>query len=1165
MSNTQSISTSRLRSILGEDDDTSTKKDVQSGSLMDQLSQDENFKVISRYMDDRFGMTTDQYDKQEIIDSYVNNMRKFNFGQSLVTVGELSYLNKGDEQALARRRKLAGDAYNLFDSLDGAFSEGRTVGEKADAVFDYARALVVDPVNILSLGIGKLAASGATKAASQVAKRAAQEAAESATKKLGKKSLSKKAQEKIAQEARIAYAQKVVNDTGYKTALNKALNKEVVATASVDSAAGIGIEALNQKARMKAGVQEEYDPVALLFSGVGGIGGGGLAFTLNKLRGTSKIPLYSTLISKSEQVTLAARQANMEEAARLIDVAKSVDELDIKVVEDGALRLSSFADKWAEITREGLQIRLDNKEIDQNMFDVEHDLALLRYFINGDPKNDLKANVKIKGLGEILTDAGVQRWSARSADDRFNLYLGEVIEKLDKKTLDDIQKSFDTIFEYALDDELSTISFKDFMKAFSSKTREAGQTLQISKQLNAIFAAAGKQSGDITNEKLVDVVLDPAKKGIYKTITEKSAPFQKNFIKYLVMHPGTTALNVKGWVQASGMQSYSDMLKAGLYGLADVIFDGKDSAVSYRNKAKQLMSLQGQKARNILDPYMTYEAAMDYLTFRPEARKELFRYINGGVEVDDVLKELQLNPGEKLTETSFEKITRNLQTLYGVKAQDLLTKTQEFMYSLDKQIRLEYDMTLNEFMDQDNVWEYLSDPASDAYQKFLKIETTAVTEALDNTFSRSFTNVAQARKGDPVAILAGIIEETRKIPVIGAIAPFGQFFNNTLAFTFKHSGATMFYRKAAGIEQDPYESLARMAAGWSALALVTIKERKNLDENLAWHEERQSDGQVVSRQYDFPYSHFKILGRAAAHKIRDGDVPQDLKQVVKEQVGIQGFIRNLGTQGRVLSDLGTSILDLDGTAAGENGMKLLGEAMGMYASGFTRVADPANQIIAMARGEDYVYADKKQGIKEFNNALRYTDEIFDIMTLGALKENAVEKKIATQEDTPAVPIGRILGYRAIEAPSTIEKLFNDVGRSQWKTNLYSIPEATNVINDYIFPYLEMWADTVVKNNWDERTLADKEKILKDVLVAAKKDVREVLRVSEKDEPRKAELIFSITNKNIKKSKLRRYLESFGTSEKNLWELDPPQLELILSFLDDEGFRDRMLKEESGLR
>ena len=110
------------------------EKEAPSGSLMAQLSQDENFEVISRYMDDRFGMTTDQYDKQEIIDSYVNNMRKFNFGQSLVTVGELSYLNKGDAQALTRRRTLDGDAYNLSDSLAGAFSEGTTVVAKAQPV-----------------------------------------------------------------------------------------------------------------------------------------------------------------------------------------------------------------------------------------------------------------------------------------------------------------------------------------------------------------------------------------------------------------------------------------------------------------------------------------------------------------------------------------------------------------------------------------------------------------------------------------------------------------------------------------------------------------------------------------------------------------------------------------------------------------------------------------------------------------------------------------------------------------------------------------------------------------------------------------------------------------------------------------------------------------------
>ena len=237
------ISQSEYDALFTEDD---------SGSLRDQLSRQDNYKKIQAYMEDRFSMTEQDYEKDEIIDSFVNNMRKFNFGQSVVTVTELSYLNKGDGPSLAKRRKIAGDAYNVFDSLDGAFSKDRTLGEKADAVGDYARALIVDPVNILSLGVGKLFASGATKAATQIAKKAAIEAAEAASKSLGVKAVSKKGQEKIAQQARKAYTKKILEDTSYKNAANKALQKEVIYSAGFDAAAGVGLEAMNQKARMKA-------------------------------------------------------------------------------------------------------------------------------------------------------------------------------------------------------------------------------------------------------------------------------------------------------------------------------------------------------------------------------------------------------------------------------------------------------------------------------------------------------------------------------------------------------------------------------------------------------------------------------------------------------------------------------------------------------------------------------------------------------------------------------------------------------------------------------------------------------------------------------------------------------------------------------------------------
>ena len=1138
-----------------------------SGSLRDQLSREDNYKKIQAYMEDRHSMTEDDYDKDEIIDSFVNNMRKFNFGQSLVTVNELSYLNKGDGEVLEKRRKIAGDAYNVFDSLDGAFSKDRTLGEKADAVYDYARALIVDPVNILSLGVGKVFASGATRAAAKIAQASAVQAAEAATKSLGAKALSKKGQEEVAKQARKAYTKKIMEDAAYKKASNKALRKEVVSSALSDAVAGVGIEAMNQKARMKADTMQEYDPLALFLSGAGGITGGGLSFALNKSRGMSKIPLYSQLIDRSEQVVLAARQAEMDEAARVFDAAKAVEDIDIKVVQDGATKLSSFAEQWAEITAEGLDLKLANKELDKDTYDAAFDYNLVRYFYMGDGKT-------VGGLKDILYQAGVKQWSKRGKNDRFNLYLNEIYEKLDNSTKEVIQKSYDDIFSNAIDSEFKTLSVEQFLKRMSEESKGAGRTLSLSKQLNASLDAPtkaglkGKNAKDLTSEQVVDIILDSHQKGKWENSKEYVSNFQKNFIKYLVMHPGTTALNIKGWTQASTMQSFSDMIQATLYGggsfIADVV-GSKTTANTYRNKAKQLVSLQVQKFRNLLDPYSTYEAAMDYLTFRPEARTELFRYIYGGIEVDNVLKELKLNPGEKLSESKFEKLTDALQTLYGVKAQDFLSKTQEFMYALDKQVRLEYDMSLREFMEQDNVWEYLSDPASDSYEKFLKIETTAVTDALDNSFSRSFSDVKQEKRGDPVAIFAGAVESMRSIPIVGALAPFGQFFNNTLAFTARHTGMTMLYRGVIGKEQHLLEGISRAAAGYTALGAIAYKEMDNLEKGLAWHEERQSDGQIVSRQYDFPYSHFKIAGRIAAHVVRDGKVPEDLKAVFAQQVGVQGFVRNLGDSGKIISDLTDSIVQLDGTRAGEHLGKFLGSSFAMYASGFTRFADPFNQAVGLSRGEDYVYSDKKQGSKAWNDSVRYVDQIFD--ALGGAEKigvSRVEKKFATQEDSPSAPIGRIVGFRAVDAPSTIEKLFNDVGRSNWKTGIYSEPEAVNVINDYIFPYLELWADTLVANDWDSLNLQQKESTLNRALTEAKKDVKEVLKYSDKDEPRKAGVIFDITNSGVKKEKLREYYESFGTSENNLWELDTPQLELLLSFIEDEPFREKLLDKRTGL-
>ena len=68
---------------------------------------------------------------------------------------------------------------------------------------------------------------------------------------------------------------------------------------------------------------------------------------------------------------------------------------------------------------------------------------------------------------------------------------------------------------------------------------------------------------------------------------------------------------------------------------------------------------------------------------------------------------------------------------------------------------------------------------------------------------------------------------------------------------------------------------------------------ENLNNGLAWHEERNSDGKVVSRLYDFPLSFWKMIGRMGAHIIRDGEVPVDLLKEGRDTFTLDAVTRSL--------------------------------------------------------------------------------------------------------------------------------------------------------------------------------------------------------------------------------------------------------------------------------
>ena len=85
-----------------------------------------------------------------------HHMRSFE-NPSLELTGQIDYLRKADEE----QRKQFLNAYHIYNKLPGFLSKGG--GDTLSALGDYAYYNVVDPINLVGLGVGALAAKTAAK------------------------------------------------------------------------------------------------------------------------------------------------------------------------------------------------------------------------------------------------------------------------------------------------------------------------------------------------------------------------------------------------------------------------------------------------------------------------------------------------------------------------------------------------------------------------------------------------------------------------------------------------------------------------------------------------------------------------------------------------------------------------------------------------------------------------------------------------------------------------------------------------------------------------------------------------------------------------------------------------------------------------------------------
>ena len=178
-------------------------------------------------------------DAEEAFETWQEYQRSFAGGQSVTTANEVVF---GLSASKDTQRKL-GAGYMLFESMGNAFTGNGTLSEMADAIWDYTKNAIHDPMTLGAFGIGKILSWGATK-----------------TNGL------------MLRNAMMAQFQNYLRSGMTKTAARKAVATTVAKAAPVtiaDAAINMGVDVGYQMQLIDTNVQEDYSKAQTALAAAG--------------------------------------------------------------------------------------------------------------------------------------------------------------------------------------------------------------------------------------------------------------------------------------------------------------------------------------------------------------------------------------------------------------------------------------------------------------------------------------------------------------------------------------------------------------------------------------------------------------------------------------------------------------------------------------------------------------------------------------------------------------------------------------------------------------------------------------------------------------------------------------------------------------------------------
>jgi hypothetical protein len=1093
------------------------------------LTKDEFYRPIEDYMSDRFGAHMKEYDRNEVVEMFTNNMRGFAGGNSVRSINEITYLNElgEDEERLAK----VGKAYELYDNMQGLFGD-TTKGEKVEVVWDFAKSAIVDPVNILSLGVGKVITGTGFKAGSRIAYIAAKQAYQ---KKLAQGATAEVANT-TAQRVFRAQAARATTETNKRIAQRQAVEaaatttlqrmttgvalKQAAAVGTFEAAVAAGTDYLWQDAMLRTKVQEEYSTFQTGLSAVVGLVAGGLAGATSNIGTGAAKTVAPTALKTSTKGSNA--------------IAKLV-------VQTPTGTPSPPAGNWLADIAKGKELQDQDTE----------------FFVTMLLGNDEKG---LKGLAQILAEDGYA-WVRRTPDDKVSNWVGDIIKRSDpqdaKKFLDDFSR------ETGIDMvEGKTLTIDQFADTFKRKMSDSGKVLNAASQAAKVL---GRNANSVTADEYAQFVLGgglplPASSGTNamakvgkaagNLINRDLPDFQNNIIRLMVSNLSTTALNVTGYSAATALNSASDVVRAALLGGKAGVYMVYNPTEAKRLgiDALSILRNQKQKALNTLDVNTTYDTFLKYSQVRPDALRGLTAVLPGGVESLEKLAK-NFDPDKPLMSLRMDQAVDYVQRINLVSAQDGYTKSIEFLTQMDGLLRRSkedggFGMSWNQFFSRPDHHALMIS------ERFVNLEAKAVNETLRAVFSKSY-------KGkDFIGEVAGIIEDARNLPGIGLLVPFGRFFNNTVAMTYNMTAIGPLL--ARPFKEDPEkmtsELFARGVVSWTLIGTLAAREMEFIDKGLGWSEEIDDDtGDVIDERYEFPYGAYKAIARLVAHQYRGEEIPAELIEQMGDQF-IGQLTRQLGEAGGGVSEIAKSLLSDEGPELSKILMDSLGAVASQGISGMTRPLEPINVAVGLARDEEFFVPDRKQGTKWLNNSLRYMDQMVAVVR----GENWMPEMQSAAEGKPRVQASRLVSTTRASELTNTERVMNIIGRPAYKASMASQSEAADNRYNQIFNQIveEGSGRLFDSKRFKEGSLEVRQGLVGKLLEDARKSTKVYMgRVAENSDD--DALVRMLDISSYSKIKVRNTIKDLG--------FDKPLDELSVEELETLGLALRFREEYLGIK